>query len=79
MLLNVYARPQVYAGGAPVGLAEAEGRGTAGTAPGLPTGHPDPDPGSSRTGPREDCREMKIYLRVGAGGRGVTGLGRVAT
>ena len=24
---------------------------------------------------REDCREMKIYLRVGAGGRGVDWLG----
>lgn len=28
-----------------------------------------------QNGAREDCREMKIYLRVGAGGRGMDWLG----
>ena len=37
-------------GAAPVGLAEAEGRGAAGAVPGLPTGHPDPDPAHPERG-----------------------------
>lgn len=58
-------------GGAPAGLAEAEGRNTASSIPSLQTGNPDPDPAHPERGSgglqRDEDLPQGMALRRGYG------------